>query len=269
MKINIELTSEHDQEMLKQILTVLAGKQEQPATEVKVQSVPALNEIDTYKKPDPKEVFSKPVDKLPAEAQAAPAVETAAPAAPAPAVETAAPAPAPAANEVELDSDGMPWDERIHTDKKTKVKAGTWKYKRGVDKSLVEQVEAEHRANGYGKESGNDTAVQSTPAVAAPQIAVSPSDAPAPAATSAVTHLTVLQRCARDTMQGKAPKGVQNKICEMLGVNDLQSLGKSPELFAPFLEMWEKVVKICESDPNAVNTMVDNWESYACQIMQS
>lgn len=43
----------------------------------------------------------------------------------------------------ELDSAGFPWDARIHTEAKTKVKAGTWKLRRKVDKDLVATVREE------------------------------------------------------------------------------------------------------------------------------
>ena len=52
-----------------------------------------------------------------------------------------------AAPTVELDGEGIPWDIRIHTDAKTKIKAGTWKLKRSIDTALVEQVKAELLAN--------------------------------------------------------------------------------------------------------------------------
>lgn len=76
-----------------------------------------------------------------------------APAVPAPmpapvAVAPSAPAaPMTPANDVELDSKGLPWDERIHASTKTKVADGTWKAKRGInDPALVARVEAELRA---------------------------------------------------------------------------------------------------------------------------
>lgn len=62
--------------------------------------------------------------------------------APGPAVPPAAP---PASN-VELDKNGLPWDERIHASTKTKIKSGEWKAKKGVDAALVPQIEAELRA---------------------------------------------------------------------------------------------------------------------------
>lgn len=42
-----------------------------------------------------------------------------------------------------LDSDGIPWDNRIHAAAKTQCKDGTWKLRPGVDKSIVDQVRAE------------------------------------------------------------------------------------------------------------------------------
>lgn len=50
------------------------------------------------------------------------------------------------ASSVELDSKGLPWDERIHAGTKTKIKSGEWKAKKGVEAALVAQVEAELRA---------------------------------------------------------------------------------------------------------------------------
>lgn len=51
------------------------------------------------------------------------------------------------ATNVELDSEGLPWDGRIHSSsKKTLVENGRWKLIRGVDKDLVEAVKAELRA---------------------------------------------------------------------------------------------------------------------------
>lgn len=73
------------------------------------------------------------------------------PPAPMPALPVAAPtatdaAPMTPASGVEVDSKGLPWDERIHASTKTKVASGEWKAKRGVDAGLVASVEAELRA---------------------------------------------------------------------------------------------------------------------------
>lgn len=46
-----------------------------------------------------------------------------------------------------VDSKGLPWDERIHASTKTQNKDGSWKRRKGVEDSLVEQVEAEYKSN--------------------------------------------------------------------------------------------------------------------------
>ena len=46
----------------------------------------------------------------------------------------------------ELDAEGLPWDERIHSSNKKKKADGTWTARRNTDKALVEQVKQELRA---------------------------------------------------------------------------------------------------------------------------
>jgi len=45
----------------------------------------------------------------------------------------------------EVDSEGIPWDARIHSNGKTKIANGTWKKKKGADENLVYQVKNELR----------------------------------------------------------------------------------------------------------------------------
>lgn len=77
----------------------------------------------------------------------APPMAAVAPPVAAPAV-TAPPAAAPAApltgaSLIDIDTEGIPWDERIHTAKKSKLKSGVWRLKPGVDALLVAQVKSE------------------------------------------------------------------------------------------------------------------------------
>lgn len=44
---------------------------------------------------------------------------------------------------IELDADGIPWDERIHASTKTRTKQDVWTKKRNVDEVLYGQVHAE------------------------------------------------------------------------------------------------------------------------------
>jgi len=47
---------------------------------------------------------------------------------------------------VELDTAGHPYDVRIHSAGKSKIANGTWKLKKGVDKTLVDQINAQNKS---------------------------------------------------------------------------------------------------------------------------
>lgn len=104
------------------------------------------------------------------------------PSPPAPSVQTAAtPAVPPVtsgADPVELDSEGFPYDARIHgAGENRKKKTGEWKYRRGIDNALIQTVEAELRAKGYGVK---PTAAPTTPPPPPLQLAQSPAPPPPP-----------------------------------------------------------------------------------------
>jgi len=42
---------------------------------------------------------------------------------------------------LEVDSRGLPWDERINAKNKAKDVKGQWKYKRGIDKDIIPEIE--------------------------------------------------------------------------------------------------------------------------------
>lgn len=85
-----------------------------------------------------------PVD-IPATTSSIPPTPASVPPAPSSAnvAETAAP---PQASPVELDSEGLPWDSRIHSSSRGKIANGTWKLVRGSDPARVEAVKSELRA---------------------------------------------------------------------------------------------------------------------------
>jgi len=69
---------------------------------------------------------------------------------PVPPVQTAPPVQAATTNAPELDSEGIPWDKRIHSSGKTKYKQtvgdkkeGSWIHRKGVDPILLAQVKTE------------------------------------------------------------------------------------------------------------------------------
>lgn len=49
-------------------------------------------------------------------------------------------------NGVDVDTEGHPYDVRIHSAGKSKIANGTWKLKKGVDKDLVVQINAQNKA---------------------------------------------------------------------------------------------------------------------------
>lgn len=55
---------------------------------------------------------------------------------------------------VELDKDGVPWDERIHSGSKAKTEKGVWKKRKGVDDALYTSLTAQLKAQ---QSSGADT----------------------------------------------------------------------------------------------------------------
>lgn len=48
-----------------------------------------------------------------------------------------------AQNNVEVDINGLPWDKRIHSSSRAKIKAGNWKKKKGLDANVEAQVKTE------------------------------------------------------------------------------------------------------------------------------
>lgn len=143
------------------------------------------------------EVFASPKPTAETATTAeAPAIAQPAETTPAPVPTAEAPDIAPNVTEqvspagVEVDSDGLPWDHRIHAlgaggvHNKLK-KTQQWKKKRGVDAALVAEVEAELRA---AMSAGPANPVVTTGNAAT--VAVEPSPAPAPPASPAAASTT-------------------------------------------------------------------------------
>jgi hypothetical protein len=139
----------------------------------------------------------------------------------------------------QLDGRGYPWDARIHSSSKALLAKAPhgWKPLRGVPPALAEQVEAELRAQGFGK-TPNPSAAAAVPVRGvppAPTLAASfpPSEAfPAAAAAPALT----------DFSQVMARVGNANKLPDaqaLLGAYNLPSfpaLAAKPDLWPGFLQ---------------------------------
>lgn len=144
------------------------------------------------------------------------------------------------AGAVALDSNGLPFDHRIHASNKdggVKVADGSWRKKRGVDPALVEQVEAELRqamaARGNGapwpfsppqQASGTPTlpAASGVAAVPAP-----PSANPAAAPSVSAPPLPAPPAPASLTAAPAATAGAPTNFVELIGkVVPLVNAGK-------------------------------------------
>ena len=129
-----------------------------------------------------------------------------------------------------LDGRGYPWDARIHSESKALLAKAPngWKLRRGVDPALVEQVEAELRAQGFG--ASKPTAATSVPPPPAPTLAASfPASEAFPAAPL-------------DFPQVMARIGAANKLTEaqamLTGYNlpSFPALAQRPDLWPGFLQ---------------------------------
>lgn len=173
-------------------------------------------------------------------------------------------APTTLASGVELDKNGLPWDERIHAGTKTKLKSGEWKAKKQVDPALVAQVEAELRA----RVAASPAPVAAVPAVPAapvapaapvvdpaavfggaapgvppaPAIPTAPPVAPlAPAATGApsasadpATFEQLMPRITAAVTAGIMPPTAVGAACAAHGVASVVTLQQSPQ-FVPLV----------------------------------
>jgi hypothetical protein len=110
---------------------------------------------------------------------------------------------------VEIDSEGLPWDVRIHVGSRAKIAKGTWRVKPRTDPAYLEEVKAELRSV---------MAAPVDPAAAAP-------DAPT----------TILELGKAMALEGIAhtDQKVQD-ACAALGIAGVLNLGARPELIPQF-----------------------------------
>jgi hypothetical protein len=87
----------------------------------------------------------------------------------------------------DVDSEGLPWDARIHSSSRETVKSGVWKKRKGVDDALFSQVKAELYARRNQGQPVTHAAAMMVPGqpvaqlhAAPPVQAVAPVAAPAP-----------------------------------------------------------------------------------------
>lgn len=221
----------------KDAAAVFGSQPGKPATSAQTATAPGTAQ-PAETTPPPAATAEAPAPAQNATVPEAPSDSPNEPAEPAPAAAspgTASEATAP--HGVELDSDGLPWDSRIHAGSKGKLaKTKQWKKKRGVDPELVEEVEAELRA-AMSASPANPVEAKPTPAPApAPAASEKPAPAPAPAsgpapapaaATGAITSFPALMQ--RITAAGIAQADVTAAVNKQ-GLQALPLLAARPDL---------------------------------------
>ncbi len=159
----------------------------------------------------------------------------------------------------ERDSKGMPWDGRIHASSKAKVADGSWRYKRGVDDTVIAPIEAEIRAalgapavavggaapafgaHPFFEQPAPAAAVPPAPIPAAPAPVVAPPPAasvavpvPPPAAIAGMTYDMLMAALPPKIVSGELTAAQMQEACEQYGVPSIAALAQRPDL-VPFI----------------------------------
>lgn len=131
-----------------------------------------------------------------------------------------------------LDSRGLPWDERIHSSGKTRVKGDVWRTKGGVPPERIAAVEAELKAR-----MGNVPAAAPTTTTQAP---VPPVGASLPTTTASQapadpeTFEQLLPRITAAVTGGLMPPTALNAACAAQGLASIVALQQAPA-YVPFV----------------------------------
>jgi len=150
------------------------------------------------------------------------------------------PWPRTLATGVQVDSEGLPWDKRIHSSAKGVMKGGQWKLARNLDKDFVESVRAELMAV-MNAAPGVPMATPMAPPAPAPgavppassvPVAPTPSPAPAGAGGADYGHCTfpdLMGRVVDLSMNGTDPAAVA-AICAEFGLTQPRDFANRPDM---------------------------------------
>lgn len=136
----------------------------------------------------------------------------------------------------QLDSEGIKWDERIHSETKSQNKDGTWRLRRGVDKALVDQVIA-------AQQQQEDDTPPPPPAEddAAPDLppeAPETEDTPPPPVADDVKPADVIKFISSNKLE----TATVNAMAEQLGMARAADLFTKPQLAGQLLELLKPLV---------------------------
>lgn len=155
----------------------------------------------------------------------------------------------------DVDSRGLPWDERIHASTKATNGDGSWRNKRGVDKALLEAVEAElaggvsvppsptdapaDTASGAA-DAGGASEIPLPPAPAAEEAAGTIPDAPAaPTPADAPTFKDAMAIVTTRQREGTLTQVQVSEAAQALGLSSVVDLAKpaNAEHIAAFIAL--------------------------------
>ncbi len=151
---------------------------------------------------------------------------------------TTAPAPSPSVAGVELDKNGLPWDNRIHASgeggKKPKNADGSWRKKRGLnDAALIARVEQELRATmAAGTPTAQPPAVAPPPPMPQPPVMTQPPAAPVPPAAVAdpTTFEQLMPRITAAVMAATLPQTALLQAVTAYQLPNIPALASRPDL---------------------------------------
>lgn len=143
------------------------------------------------------------------------------------------------------DTNGLPWDVRIHSGTRAVNADGSWRLRRGVDPELVKTVEAELRAlmgapvaqtpeQAFGAAVASEPSPVAPPPPVADPEPVAPAVPPAPPAPApepqAVTLPDLMTLAARAMTGGKITPAQLSEITQRHGVANVGLLSARPDL---------------------------------------
>ena len=143
---------------------------------------------------------------------------------------------------VPLDSQGLPWDSRIHASTKTFIADGSWKLRRGVDPAEVEKVKAQLKGLMAVPTAPapvlTPTSVGYVPVPPAPVIIPQLAEIVPPAPKShylidqvpTVTLTDLIGRMSAAITAGKLTQASIAEICTKHGVSEFHLLSNRPDL---------------------------------------
>ena len=143
--------------------------------------------------------------------------------------------PVPKAS-VELDTQGMPWDIRIHARTKTKMKDGSWKKLRGVGPNVVKQVEAELKAV------QNIPAPPPSVAVPVPPVTAAAVQAPAVAVAAVPGFTDLMSLVTKSITEGKLKRDQVVEVLKPFGIPSLPLVSTRLDLIPAIMLALEGVI---------------------------